>query len=124
MSHAQILVKVNAPVDVWIADVVMALNEFPKVYTTQSCQGDDPEPGDDPRTGPDGHAFVWFRHDGTLYEAADFFVWLNNRIGVAGVTLYAEVAGESLGFRLRIRRRAIVELGERLREVVRDSGKS
>ncbi len=36
--HKQVWVKVNAPVDEGIADLIRALSAFPKLETTESCQ--------------------------------------------------------------------------------------
>lgn len=47
--HAEKMVKVNARVDVEIAELVAALNRYPNLQTLQSCQG---EPG--------GEAYVFF----------------------------------------------------------------
>jgi len=38
-THPQTWVKVNAPVDKSIKDLVTALNRFPKLQTIESCQG-------------------------------------------------------------------------------------
>ena len=38
-AHEQVWVKVNAPVDKGIADLVSALALFPKLQTIESCQG-------------------------------------------------------------------------------------
>ncbi len=107
MSHRQVLVKVNAPVDEGIAEVVSALNEFPGLYTTQSCQGRE-----------DGYAFVWFRYGEDAHEAADFVVWLSKELGVLGVRLLAEWAGGSaLRVELRVEPPAVRELAARLRDL-------
>ena len=37
--HKQKWAKVNAPVDVGVADLVEALSRFPKLRTIESCQG-------------------------------------------------------------------------------------
>ena len=41
--HKQVWVKVNAPVDEEVADVVEALSAFPDLCTFSSCQGYDPK---------------------------------------------------------------------------------
>ena len=112
LGHRQTLVKVNAPVDEGIADVVSALNGFPKLYTTQSCQGRE-----------DGFSFVWFRYGDDLYEAADFLVWLTHHLAVVGVRILAECAGSTLRLELRIERDATSEVAKRLRVVSRERRK-
>ena len=42
--HSQTFVKVNAPVDDGVADLVLALSEFPALETIENCQGDGVEP--------------------------------------------------------------------------------
>ncbi len=37
--HRQTWIKVNAPVDVAISDLVSTLNAFPRLQTIESCQG-------------------------------------------------------------------------------------
>lgn len=39
-THPQAWVKVNAPVDKSIKDLIIALNMFPRLQTIESCQGD------------------------------------------------------------------------------------
>ncbi len=39
IAHKQIWVKVNAPVDEGIAELIEALSAFPKLQTIESCQG-------------------------------------------------------------------------------------
>ena len=39
MAHRQMLVKVNGLIDVGIAELVQILNEFPGIYSIESCQG-------------------------------------------------------------------------------------
>ena len=109
--HKTVLVKVNAPVDEGIAEVVGLLNEFPNIYTTQSCQG---------RT--DGFAFVWFRVGKSAHEAADFLVWFTKQISIVpGVRVLAEWGGgDSLRLELRIEHPAIKEIAERLRVIVNE----
>jgi hypothetical protein len=100
-------------VDEGIAPVVVALNQFPRLYTTQSCEGRD-----------DGTAFVWFRYGETVHEAADFLVWLSRNITVPGVRVLAEWGGgaevPTLRLELRIAHRAIDDLAGRLRELSAD----
>ena len=43
-NHKQVWVKVNAPVDEGVADLVEALNMFPALMTTESSQGDEQSP--------------------------------------------------------------------------------
>ncbi|MEW6532348.1 MAG: hypothetical protein AB1473_16075 [Thermodesulfobacteriota bacterium] len=43
MNHVQTWVKVNAPIDTGIAELVELLNEFPAVQTIESCQGTESE---------------------------------------------------------------------------------
>lgn len=106
--HQTVLVKVNAPVDEGIAGVVAALNEFPNLYTTQSCQGRD-----------DGYAFVWFRYGKDVHESADFLVWFSKRISIVpGVRVLAEASGSTMRLELRIEHPAIHEAANRLREMV------
>jgi hypothetical protein len=38
-AHEQVWIKVNAPVDKGVADLISALSLFPKVRTIESCQG-------------------------------------------------------------------------------------
>lgn len=102
--HRTVLVKVNAPVDEGIAEIVTALNAFPGLYTTQSCQGRE-----------NGYGFVWFRYGDTLYEAVDFFVWFSKQVSVVpGVRVLAESAGATIRIELRVEPPAIRELVERL----------
>ena len=42
--HKQAWIKVNAPVDEGIADLIEALSSFPMLETIASCQGDTAEP--------------------------------------------------------------------------------
>lgn len=44
MAHAQKWVKVNAPVDVALKELVRALSAFPRLQTIESCQGNDTRP--------------------------------------------------------------------------------
>ena len=108
-AHIQKLVKVNAPVDEGIADVVVALNAFPKLCTTQSCQGRD-----------DGFGFVSFRYGETAQETIDFLFWLET-VGLAGLPgrfLSAKWGGgETLILELEIAHPAIPWVAERLRQV-------
>ena len=80
-SHKQVLVKVNAPVDEGVSEVVAALSLLP-VITLSSCEGN-----------RETHkAEINFRHaDSDMaseigetearHRAADFFVWLTEQIG-------------------------------------------
>jgi len=43
VAHKQVFVKVNAPVDEQVADLVTALSAFPHVVTVESCQGFNPK---------------------------------------------------------------------------------
>lgn len=38
-THKQVFVKINAPVDAAICDLVSALGAFPSLETIESCQG-------------------------------------------------------------------------------------
>jgi len=80
-AHRQTLIKVNAPVDEGVAEVVSTLSLFP-VITLDSCQGND----------INHKAEISFRHaDSDMaseigatearHRAADFFVWLTEQIG-------------------------------------------
>ena len=59
MSHQQTWVKVNAPVDERVAELIEALSAFPKLQTFASCQGGWPRSD----TDKEGHpAEVFFRY--------------------------------------------------------------
>jgi hypothetical protein len=108
-DHVEKLVKVNAPVDEGIAEVVEALNAFPKLYTTDSCQGRD-----------DGWAFVWFRYGDTAQETVDFLFWLETRglAGLEGCHMSAMWGGgRTLRLELKIAHAAISWVAERLNQV-------
>ena len=111
MGHRQVLVKVNAPVDEGIADVITALNEIPGVYTTDSCQGRD-----------DGSGFAWFRYGENVHDAADFLVWFSRQVAtVRGVRVLAEWGGgaevPTLRIELRVAHGSIADLAARVREL-------
>ena len=59
-AHKQLWVKVNAPVDKGIAELITALSAFPKLQTIESCQG------------TKGRAWVWFAYGEDWKELADF----------------------------------------------------
>ena len=61
MSHKEVYIKVNAPVDEGIAPLVSALCEFKQITTYQSCQG-----------GEGREAFVSFRIGETWEELGGF----------------------------------------------------
>ena len=44
-KHRQMFVKVNVPVDVGVSDLIVALSEFPRLQTIESCQGEGSRPG-------------------------------------------------------------------------------
>jgi hypothetical protein len=60
MSHREVMVKVNAPVDKGVAPLVVALSEDSCVQTIESCEGDEERP-----------AFVIFRR-GNWQECGSF----------------------------------------------------
>jgi hypothetical protein len=57
-THEQTWVKVNAPVDVGVAQIVSALNSVEQIETLQSCQGE--------RNGPWGYVYFSFGDWNTL----------------------------------------------------------
>ena len=71
--HAQTLVKVNAQVDKGIAPLVEALNAFPGVFTTSSCEGR--------RTQ---YAYVAFDMGGDRSELIAFVTALSSALGKNG----------------------------------------
>lgn len=67
MQHKETSVKVNAWVDRGVAPLVQALNEFPQVYTLQSCEG------------PAEVTFTYGTEDGLPWaESVKFALWLAN----------------------------------------------
>ena len=68
-SHHEIPVKVTAWVDEGVAPLVVALNDFDRVLTVGSCEGDE-------ATG----AYVLFRFVGDRQEATDFAAGLGEAL--------------------------------------------
>jgi len=81
-SHQQILVQVKAPVDVELAELVEVLNEFPYLYTVNSCQGQ-----------PDGEFWVDFRFGKSLTDASIFLAWFSRQMVVCKARVSAEWGG-------------------------------
>src|SRR5262245_10072519 len=70
--HEQAVIKVNCPVDRAVAPLVAALNEFPRVVTVTSCEGDE---GEDANVGfhigDDWHELAEFVRDLSLALSHD-----------------------------------------------------
>ena len=85
-SHTQKWVKVNAPVDEGISDLIEALSMFPRLETIESCQG---EP-----------AWICFRL-GSYQELAEFVC------GYFGVGL-ARLIGDAANVSIRVTESEII----------------
>jgi hypothetical protein len=59
-AHPQVWVKVNAPVDKGVAELISALSLFSKLQTIESCQGDK------------GRAWVCFTYGQNWKDLSDF----------------------------------------------------
>ena len=72
--HTQVWVKVNAPVDEGIAELIEALSAFPKLQTFESCQRDAAKPVGGKEGRPAVVFFHYGRHDHAHphREIADF----------------------------------------------------
>ncbi len=68
--HREVVVKVNAFVDEGVMPLVSALNEFERVETIDSCQGNGETP-----------AYTYFRFRGTAREFLDFLQGLSVSLG-------------------------------------------
>ena len=102
-SHKQVWVKVNAPVDEGIAELIQALSSFPKLQTIESCQGGWPRSGEDKEGMP---ANVWFhygQHDHAPghREIGDFV------LGYFGPGLMKEV-GDLVGVSLEVKTQYVI----------------
>ena len=86
--HKQVWVKVNAPVDQGIADLIQALSAFPRLHTIESCQG-----------GLDNPAWVCFYYGdywvNPWRDLADFV------LGFLGPALARE-AGDDVNVSIRV----------------------
>lgn len=101
--HIQTWVKVNAPVDEGIAELIEALSAFPKLQTIESCQGGWPRSDEDKEGMP---AKVWFHYgqDDNAHpyrEIGDFV------LGYFGPGLMKEM-GDLVGISLEVKTQYIV----------------
>lgn len=74
VPHKQVWVKVNAPVDEGVAELIKALSAFPKLATFQSCQGGWKRSDVDEEGAPADVFFEYGQHDHAhpYREIADF----------------------------------------------------
>ena len=96
-THKQTWVKVNAPVDEGITNLIEALSAFPKLMTTDSCEGGYKRSSSDNEGMP---AVVFFQygqddHSHTYQELADFV------LGYLGPGLIGEM-GDLVAVKLHI----------------------
>jgi hypothetical protein len=118
--HTSEFVRVNAPVDSGIAEVVAALANFPKLCTISSTQGNDEDHG----------ANVRFRYgigEGfddkkTLHESAEFFAWFSRelfkRIPLENARVTAEAFAQvHLDFKLTFDNRITEKLAQAIRDI-------
>jgi hypothetical protein len=61
--HKQVWIKVNAPIDEGIAELIEALSSFPMLQTIESCQGDAAEPVSGEEGQPAKIFFYYGQHD-------------------------------------------------------------
>lgn len=119
--HAQTLVKVNAQVDKGIAPLVEALNAYPGVFTTSSCEG-----------RKSHNAYVAFDVGGDVRQLAAFVKALssalgqNSRVSDLSFTLSLEwyAGGKSPNGYLRLPPRHIHALAEAVASAAIDVVKS
>lgn len=71
MAHREVEVRVKAMIDERIAPVVVALNDFPTLFTETSCEG----------FPPDGPGMISFRFGESWQEQAAFCLWLQDELG-------------------------------------------
>jgi hypothetical protein len=104
------MVKVNAPVDEGIAELVAALSEFPEIETLESCQGDHDKP-----------AFVIFRL-GSWRDCGSFL--FDKLLRAMDSNLRADVSASIIGYgvthclgRLSLSPEAVSSLADTVRAV-------
>ena len=103
IAHKQVWVKVNAPVDRGIAELIEALSAFPKLQTFASCQGGYPRSDADKEGMP---AVVFFHygqddHANPYREIADFV------LGYLGPGLMKEL-GDLVSIRIEVTSQYII----------------
>ena len=102
-------VRVKAPVDAGVAEVVSILNEFPDLWTLNSCEGKERVPG-----------FVDFRYGASLKESVAFFIWLSRHLTEQHVRLTAAWGGgETLVLTLSAPKQIVKPLTAELRNLAR-----
>jgi hypothetical protein len=113
-THEQVWVKVNAPVDSGVAEIVSILNSVEGLQTLQSCQGD---PG-----GREGYVYFFFGN----WQSVCRFIF--ERIGPAvkqradeeaAITIEATMAEEEPMAKLSFKTEAINMVVSALKEVLR-----
>lgn len=74
MPHKQTWVKINAPVDEGVAELIETLSSFPKLQTIESCQGGYSRSASDKEGAPAIVFFHYGQHDHahSYREIADF----------------------------------------------------
>jgi len=102
-GHPQVWVKVNAPVDEGVAELIEALSSFPKLETFTSCQGGWPRSDEDKEGEP---AKVWFHygqddHAHSYREIGDFV------LGYFGPGLMKEM-GDLVGISLEVETQYVI----------------
>lgn len=113
-AHPQTWVKVNAPVDNGVAQLVSALSAIPDLETLESCQGD----------ADGGPAFVLFRY-GDWRTCAEFIFErllpaLPPELRADTMVLLRAYDTDNAMGELRLDPAAIPALTDRLREVCQD----
>ena len=106
MPHVQTWVKVNAPVDEGIAELIEALSAFPKLETFASCQRDAAEPSL-PSAKEGQPARIFFRygqhdHAHAYQELAEFV------LGYLGPGLLGEM-GDRVAVKIHVVTEYIIE---------------
>ncbi len=103
LGHKQVWVKVNAPVDEGVADLIQALSSFPKLETIESCQGGYPRSDSDEEGMPAMVFFHYGQHDHAPNhrEIAEFV------LGYLGPGLMKEL-GDRIDIRLQVTTQYII----------------
>jgi hypothetical protein len=117
MNHPQVWVKVNAPVDEGIADLIKTLSLFPKLRTFESCERDG-----------DRHAFVAFDYGDDDRELSEFVLrFLGPRLAHKfGDLVWSSVNVTDVGLiqgELMVRRPVIERVARFVRRLHKDFGR-
>ena len=114
LGHREVLIRVKAPVDAGVAEIVSILNEFPGLWTLNSCEGKEGVP-----------AFVDFRYGVSPQESAAFLIWLSKHLAGRHTRLTAEWGGgETLVLTLSAPKQIVKPLATELRNLAKTFRKS